>query len=93
MKGDRGTDYSHYGRRFFIDEKLIAPQHREAVEFFFDQARKFWLKRDRQSQGHLAIALKRFGDKSGVRWKKKHRMPLPINLRCGGFTCIPNRHP
>ena len=52
-----------YGRSFFIGEKPIAPQHKEAVDYFLGQARKFWLKLDRQSQGHLAIALTRFGDK------------------------------
>jgi len=52
-----------YGRSFFIGEKPVAPQHKEAVDYFLGQARKFWLKLDRQSQGHLAIALTRFGDK------------------------------
>ena len=52
-----------YGRSFFLVEKPIAPQHKEAVDYFLGQARKYWLKLDRQSQGHLAIALKRFGDK------------------------------
>jgi hypothetical protein len=52
-----------YGRSFFLEEKPIAPQHKEAADYFLGQARKFWLKLDRQSQGHLAIALKRFGDK------------------------------
>ena len=52
-----------YGRSFFLGENPIPPQHKEAVDYFLGQARKFWLKLDRQSQGHLAIALKRFGDK------------------------------
>ena len=52
-----------YGRSFFIGENPVAPQHKEAVDYFLGQARKFWLKLDRQSQGHLAIALTRFGDK------------------------------
>jgi hypothetical protein len=52
-----------YGRSFFLTEKPIAPQHKEAVDYFLGQARKYWLKLDRQSQGHLAIALTRFGDK------------------------------
>ncbi len=39
------------------------PQHKEAVDYFLGQARKYWLKlASRQSQAHLAIALKRFGD-------------------------------
>jgi len=53
-----------YGRSFFLQDKPIAKQHQEAVDFFLRQARKFWLKVNcRQSQAHLAIALQRFGDK------------------------------
>ena len=44
------------------------PQHKEAVDYFLGQARKYWLKLAcRQSQGHLAVALKRFGDKDDRR--------------------------
>jgi uncharacterized protein YfaS (alpha-2-macroglobulin family) len=53
-----------YGRSFFLEDKPVAPEHKEAVEYFLGQARKYWLQlANRQSQGHLAIALKRFGDK------------------------------
>ncbi len=56
-----------YGRSFFIAEKPIAPAHKEAVDYFLGQARKHWLALgDRQPQGHLAIALKRFGDKDAA---------------------------
>jgi uncharacterized protein YfaS (alpha-2-macroglobulin family) len=51
-----------YGRSFFLKDRPIEDARREAVDFFLDQARKVWLKTDRQSQGHLALALKRFGD-------------------------------
>jgi len=52
-----------YGRSFFLKDKPIAKQHQDAVDFFMKQAKKHWLKLDcRQSQGHLAIGLKRFGD-------------------------------
>lgn len=65
-----------YGRSFFLQEKAIAPQHKEAVDYFLGQARKYWLKLERQSQAHLAIALKRFGDKPSaegiVRSIKEH---------------------
>jgi hypothetical protein len=54
-----------YGRSFFLEDKPVAPQHKEAVDYFLGQARKHWLAlADRQSQGHLALALKRFGDKA-----------------------------
>ena len=56
-----------YGRSFFLVEKPIAPAHKEAVDYFLAQARKHWLAlRDRQPQGHLAIGLKRFGDKDAA---------------------------
>jgi len=50
-----------YGRSFFLKDKGIDAKHKEAVEYFLGQTRKFWLGlANRQSQGHLAIALKRF---------------------------------
>jgi len=53
-----------YGRSFFLDDQPIAPEHQEAVDYFLEQARQYWTKLDcRQSQAHLAIALKRWGDK------------------------------
>jgi hypothetical protein len=54
-----------YGRSFFLEDRPIAPQAKEAVDYFLGQARKHWLAlADRQSQAHLAVALKRFGDKA-----------------------------
>jgi uncharacterized protein YfaS (alpha-2-macroglobulin family) len=53
-----------YGRSFFLADKPIDGQHKPAVDYFLGQARKYWLKlANRQSQAHLAIALKRFDDK------------------------------
>jgi uncharacterized protein YfaS (alpha-2-macroglobulin family) len=52
-----------YGRSFFLEDKPIETTPREAVDYFLDQARKFWLQlANRQSQAHLAVALKRFAD-------------------------------
>lgn len=51
-----------YGRSFFLDDRAIAASHQEALEYWLGQARKHWLSLWRQSQAHLAIALKRFGD-------------------------------
>ena len=77
QKGDAYKERSHlshtialylYGRSFFLDDKPIAAAHKEAVDFFLAQARKYWLQlADRQSQGQLAIALKRFGDQTTPR--------------------------
>ncbi len=52
-----------YGRSFFLRDQPIGEQNKKAVAFFLHQSRKFWLKTEnRQTQGHLAIALHRFND-------------------------------
>ncbi|HOC57054.1 MAG TPA: alpha-2-macroglobulin family protein [Verrucomicrobiota bacterium] len=56
-----------YGRSFFLKDLKIAPEHKTAIDFFLQQARKHWLKTDcRQTQGHLAIALHRFNSFNSV---------------------------
>ena len=51
-----------YGRSFFLEDREISQQSREAVSYFLGQAAKYWTDlRDRQNQAHLAIALRRFG--------------------------------
>jgi uncharacterized protein YfaS (alpha-2-macroglobulin family) len=50
-----------YGRSFFLTDMPIKPEAREAVDYFLGQAQKHWLQlANRQSQAHLAVALKRF---------------------------------
>ena len=70
LKGKNKEDYVPsstdalylYGRSFFLKDKPVAPQHEEAINFFLAQSRAHWLKlANRQSQGHLAIAMKRWG--------------------------------
>lgn len=57
-----------YGRSFFLDDQAIAPAHRQAVDYWLAQAREYWLELGvRQSQAHLAVALKRFGDRATAR--------------------------
>jgi hypothetical protein len=52
-----------YGRSFYLKEQPIPDESREAVDYFLKQAAKYWLQLDwRQSQAHLALGLKRFGD-------------------------------
>jgi len=51
-----------YGRSFFLIDKPVAIQYQEALEYWLGQARQYWTTLWRQSQAHLAIALKRFGD-------------------------------
>ncbi len=50
-----------YGRSFFLTDRPIAEQHQVALRFWQDQASEHWLKLSRQSQGHIAIGLKRMG--------------------------------
>jgi uncharacterized protein YfaS (alpha-2-macroglobulin family) len=64
-----------YGRSFFLKDKPVAAPHKTAVEFFLARSRDHWLKvADRQSQGHLAIALRRFNSSSGL------NDPTPRNI-------------
>ena len=65
--------YYLYGRSFFLKDRKIAPQHKEAVDYFIAQAKEHWLQvgggigaavnGNRQSQAHIAVGLNRFGDK------------------------------
>jgi uncharacterized protein YfaS (alpha-2-macroglobulin family) len=51
-----------YGRSFFLTDRPVSAANKPAVEFFLKQSRKYWLQTScRQSQGQLALALKRFG--------------------------------
>jgi len=52
-----------YGRSFFLADKPVDTQYQEALDYWLGQARQYWLQLWRQSQAHLAIALKRFGDR------------------------------
>lgn len=53
-----------YGRSFFLKDRAVGQANQEAVTYWLGQAKKYWLQlADRQSQAHLAIALKRFGEK------------------------------
>ncbi len=57
-----------YGRSFFLDDQAVADPHKAAINYWLDQAKKYWLELDcRQSQAHLAIALKRFGNVDAAR--------------------------
>jgi len=52
-----------YGRSFFLRDKPIPEDSDKAVKYFLAQGAKYWLQLgSRQSQAHLAIGLKRFGD-------------------------------
>ena len=52
-----------YGRSLFLKDQKIKPNAQEAVDYFLGQASEHWLKvGNRQSEGHIALALKRFGN-------------------------------
>ena len=49
-----------YGRSFFLKDQAVGQQHKVAFDYWVAQAKKYWLTLGyRQSQAHLAIALKR----------------------------------
>jgi hypothetical protein len=57
-----------YGRSFFLKDQAVGAPHKEAVDYFLGQAKTHWLKlAHRQSQGHLALALFRFGERDTAR--------------------------
>ena len=54
-----------YGRSFFLQDRPVANEHKQAIDYWLGQAKKYWLQvANRQSQAHIAIGLKRFGDKA-----------------------------
>ena len=53
-----------YGRSFFLKDQAISDQNRVAVDYFLGQAKKHWLTVGKMSQAQLAVATKRFGDKT-----------------------------
>ncbi len=53
-----------YGRSFFLADQPVAEQHATALAYWRGQAKKYWLAlANRQGQAHIAVGLKRFGDK------------------------------
>jgi uncharacterized protein YfaS (alpha-2-macroglobulin family) len=50
-----------YGRSFFLSDQRVTAQYQEALNYWLGQARQYWLSLPRQSQGHVTLALKRFG--------------------------------
>lgn len=53
-----------YGRSFYLKDRAISAHNRVAVDYFLKQAEQYWLDlNSRMSQGYLALALHRFGNK------------------------------
>lgn len=52
-----------YGRSFFLADRPIANEHQAAWGYWIGQAKQYWLQLGhRQSQAHIAVALKRVND-------------------------------
>jgi uncharacterized protein YfaS (alpha-2-macroglobulin family) len=51
-----------YMRSYFKDVD-IRQNHKEAFDYFFGQAKKYWTKNNMYAQGMISLALHRFGDK------------------------------
>jgi len=57
-----------YGRSFFRQDKAVDDRYKVAFDYFLNQAVEHWPKlTDRQSQGHVAIALNRFSKRDVAR--------------------------
>lgn len=53
-----------YGRSFYLKDRAISSHNRVAVDYFLKQAEQYWLDlNSRMSQGYLALALSRFGNR------------------------------
>ncbi len=53
-----------YTRSFFLDDRAVDDQYKEAFDYWISQAKTYWVDlNNRQSQGHLALGLKRIGDR------------------------------
>jgi uncharacterized protein YfaS (alpha-2-macroglobulin family) len=54
-----------YCRSFFLADKAVPDQHKAAIDYWLGQSRQYWLQlANRQSQAHIAVGLKRFGDRA-----------------------------
>ncbi len=57
-----------YGRSFFLQDRPVANEHRAAWAYWVGQAKQYWLQlAHRQSQAHIAVALKRVNDLPAAR--------------------------
>jgi hypothetical protein len=53
-----------YGRSFYLEQRPIAGDNKEAVEYFLQQGAKYWMDNPSlMTRSHTALGLLRFGDK------------------------------
>ncbi len=52
-----------YARSFFTDEYYFLEKHKEAFQYFKEQAKKYWTEENKYMQGMIALALHRLGEK------------------------------
>jgi hypothetical protein len=53
-----------YARSYFLSVLPLNENYRVAFDFYTEQAKKFWLQNNKYSQGMIALALNRLGDKT-----------------------------
>jgi len=51
-----------YARTFFTDEYYFLAKHKEAFQYFKEQAKKYWTDENKYMQGMIALALYRLGE-------------------------------
>ncbi|MEI6675432.1 MAG: alpha-2-macroglobulin family protein, partial [Verrucomicrobiota bacterium] len=53
-----------YGRSFYLDQRPVADNNKEAVDYFLKQGAKYWMDNPSlMTRSHTALGLWRFGDK------------------------------
>lgn len=52
-----------YARSFFLERRPVAGEHQPAIDYFRRLAKQEWPELPRLSQAHIALGLKRFGDR------------------------------
>jgi len=69
-----------YARSYFMKDVEISSRNKEAYEYYFGQAKKYWLTKSRYMQGMIALTLFRDGKpKTGIQVEQKIMASLKEN--------------
>jgi len=69
-----------YARSYFLKDVEINSKNKEAYNYYYNQAKKYWLSKNRYMQGMIALALHRDGfPKTGIPIEKKILSSLKEN--------------
>jgi len=69
-----------YARSYFLKDVEVSSRNKEAYNYYYNQAQKYWLSKSRYMQGMIALALHRDGNvKSGIPVEQKILASLKEN--------------